>query len=123
VDAAASVRRDAPQRGLDLGRGDFWVTGARRGRKTALAETAAGLRSPAGRGDAVRDAGGHSDRVKARATRRRIGFVYGGGGRLLGMTLANIALRSVSSQLARAGGGGGCVALPFGLRSCGRLPG
>lgn len=79
-----------------IGQDDFWVTGGMAGSgKTVLLETAAGLRPPAE--GTVTLFGAPADILtesQARATRRRIGFVYGGGGRLLGhLTLAqNIAL-------------------------------
>ncbi len=76
--------------------GDFWVVGGLAGSgKTILLETAAGLR-PCTSGE-VRLSGVPADRLtgdESRAARRRIGFIYGGGGRLLShLTLAqNIAL-------------------------------
>ena len=79
-----------------IGRGDFWVAGGLAGSgKTALLETAAGLRPPVA--GTVTLFGSPAERLPgspARAARRRIGFVYGGGGRLFShLTLAqNIAL-------------------------------
>jgi len=85
-------------RGVDwrIAEEDFWVTGGLAGSgKTALLETAAGLRPPTA--GEVLLFGDRADRfadAQGRATRRRIGFVYAGGGRLLGhLTLAqNVAL-------------------------------
>jgi phospholipid/cholesterol/gamma-HCH transport system ATP-binding protein len=92
-DAVAPSPRDVEWR---ICPGDFWVVGGGAGSgKTRLLETAAGLRPPAS--GTVRLFGARADTLSAeaaRATRRRIGFVYGAGGRLLGhLTLAqNLAL-------------------------------
>lgn len=84
--------------GLDwaIGRGDFWVVGGLPGAgKTVLLETAAALRPPAA--GTLTLFGMPAERLSEREwppVRRRIGFVYGGGGRLLThLTLAqNVAL-------------------------------
>lgn len=76
--------------------GDFWAVGGLAGSgKTALLETAAGLRAPAG--GAVRLWGEEVAALSGKAqvaVRRKIGFVYGDGGRLLShLTVAqNLAL-------------------------------
>lgn len=92
-DAAAPSPRDVEWR---ICPGEFWVVGGGAGSgKSRLLETAAGLRPPAG--GTVRLFGARPDTLSAeaaRAARRRVGFVYGAGGRLFGhLTLAqNLAL-------------------------------
>ncbi len=79
-----------------VGAGDFWVVGGLAGSgKTALLETAAGLRAPAA--GTVRLWGEDNAALSGQAqlaTRRKLGFVYGDGGRLLShLTVAqNLAL-------------------------------
>lgn len=79
-----------------IARGDFWVVGGLPGSgKTMLIETAAGLRPPlAGTLTLFGKRAETLAEDQARTARRRIGFVYGRGGRLFGhLTLAqNIAL-------------------------------
>ncbi|MBE7502656.1 MAG: ATP-binding cassette domain-containing protein [Verrucomicrobiales bacterium] len=99
--AAVEGRRDAATpspRDIDwrICPGEFWVVGGSAGSgKTRLLETTAGLRLPAS--GTLRLFGARADTLStdaARATRRRLGFVYGAGGRLFShLTLAqNLAL-------------------------------
>lgn len=97
VESAAGADKSA-LRGLNwrVAAGEFWVVGGLPGTgKTALLETAAGLRAPAS--GTVRLWGEDAATLASRAQvamRRRIGFMYSDGGRLFShLTLAqNLAL-------------------------------